>query len=60
MATKLEITKDNYRVWLQNMYYKNCEELESYNLPIYKSIKAYETKNQDFLQALYLKQIQKI
>ena len=60
MVTTLEIEKDSYKIWLQNMYYKNCEELESYNLPIYKSIKAYEIKNNKFLQAMYLKHIQKV
>ena len=59
MVTILKKEKEKYRTWLLNMYYKNCEELESYNLPIYKTVKHYETKNQEYLTKKYLKFIKK-
>jgi len=59
MTNKFHTQKDKYRLWLQNMYYKNCEELSSYGQSPYKDVKTYEKHNQKFLTSMYLKSIKK-
>tara|TARA_R110000765_G_scaffold349780_1_gene439828 strand:+ start:399 stop:581 length:183 start_codon:yes stop_codon:yes gene_type:complete len=59
MVTKFYTDKVDYRCWVRKMYYKNCEELESYGQSPYKTEREYEKKNQKFLTSMYLKSIRK-